>query len=308
MARLTLTDIAAGYSLIGTINANNALIEAFAELSYQRDGEATNTLTADMDVNSNKLTNLAAGTNNSDAITLKQLNDASIVALTIAASAATLADAGANYVATTVEAAFTELASVASGEGASIIGFEDSGAKFVAVDVEAAIVELGDLFPSVSDPSATLTAEGLIELATAAEVLAATDAVRAVTPATLTVAGSFTATLTGMTTATTGTIDYVIVGKVVTMFAEANILGTSNTTAMTMTGIPAAIQNAALGLVPCVVEDNSTLKPGMFIQTAAGSAAFHAADAAALLATSNFTAANLKGINKGWSVTFPLLA
>jgi predicted secreted protein len=57
--------------------------------------------------------------------------------------------------------------------------------------------------------------------------------------------GSFTGTATGMSGATTGTINYRIVansagtGKLVTLYTEASITGTSNTTALTITGLPA---------------------------------------------------------------------
>jgi hypothetical protein len=52
--------------------------------------------------------------------------------------------------------------------------------------------------------------------------------------------GSFTGTLTGCTTSPTGTVKYVRVGKVVHLKIPA-ITGTSNTTAMTITGMPASI-------------------------------------------------------------------
>jgi len=55
--------------------------------------------------------------------------------------------------------------------------------------------------------------------------------------------GSFTGTLTGMSGATTGTIYYVVLArKFAILWNEAAITGTSNTTAMTMTGLPAAVQ------------------------------------------------------------------
>jgi hypothetical protein len=64
-------------------------------------------------------------------------NTASVAAVDV-----TLADAGGNYAAATVEAAFTELASVADAEGASIIGIEDDGSFTAKIDVEEALQEL----------------------------------------------------------------------------------------------------------------------------------------------------------------------
>lgn len=60
----------------------------------------------------------------------------------LAAADITLADAGGNYAATEVEAAFTELASTADAEGASIIGIEDDGSHTAKVDVEEALQEI----------------------------------------------------------------------------------------------------------------------------------------------------------------------
>lgn len=74
MAKLTLTDIAAGYALVATINANNALIEAALENTVSRDGTTPNTLSDDLDMNSNKINNLTDGTAAQDAITKAQLD------------------------------------------------------------------------------------------------------------------------------------------------------------------------------------------------------------------------------------------
>lgn len=104
MAKLTLTDIAAGYNAVATINANNALIEAAIEGLYSLDGTTPNALTANMDANSNKITNLTDGTNNQDAVTLAQLNSYSIAAETAPATAVTIADANSDWVGETLEA------------------------------------------------------------------------------------------------------------------------------------------------------------------------------------------------------------
>jgi len=69
MAKLTLTDISSGYSSTATINANNALIEAALENTLSRDGTSPNTMSANIDMNSNKIVNLTDPTNNQDAAT-----------------------------------------------------------------------------------------------------------------------------------------------------------------------------------------------------------------------------------------------
>jgi hypothetical protein len=74
MAKLTLADVSAGYGSTTTTNANNALVEAALENTLSRDGTAPNTMSANLDMNSNKITNLTDGTNAQDAVTKSQLD------------------------------------------------------------------------------------------------------------------------------------------------------------------------------------------------------------------------------------------
>ena len=103
-------------------------------------------MSASLDLNSNKVTNLADGTNNQDAVTVAQLNAAGIVLETAAAVNVTITDAGGYYVATSVEAALQELwvtlASSDTGDGAALIGVEDSAGHFAGATVEAVLAEL----------------------------------------------------------------------------------------------------------------------------------------------------------------------
>ena len=82
MAKLTLTDIAAGYALIATYNANNALIEAALENTVSRDGTSPNTMSAAFDMNSQQIVNLPTPTATSHA-TSKAYVDAQISALQV---------------------------------------------------------------------------------------------------------------------------------------------------------------------------------------------------------------------------------
>jgi len=61
MAKLTLTDVTSGYQTPATINANNALIEAALELTLSRDGTSPNTMTANLDMNTNDIVNVGSG-------------------------------------------------------------------------------------------------------------------------------------------------------------------------------------------------------------------------------------------------------
>ena len=80
MAKLTLTDITSGFLSPTTFNANNTAIEAALENTLSRDGTSPNTMSANLDMNSNKITNLTDGTNNQDAVTVAMLNAATITA------------------------------------------------------------------------------------------------------------------------------------------------------------------------------------------------------------------------------------
>jgi hypothetical protein len=74
--------------------------------------------------------------------------------------------------------------------------------------------------------------------------------------------GTFTGTLTGCTTAPTATFHYTIAGNICTisMANGANLTGTSNSTSMTITGMPAVCEPATqTPILPCVVEDNGLL-------------------------------------------------
>ena len=70
MAKITLTDLASGINTttsINSINQNNADIEAAIENTLSRDGTSPNTMSADLDMNSNNITNLPTPTSNTHA-------------------------------------------------------------------------------------------------------------------------------------------------------------------------------------------------------------------------------------------------
>lgn len=78
MAKLTLNDVtnfADNSTAVTTTSANNAAIEAFAETVLSRDGTSPNAMNADIDMNSNRIINLATPVNNSDAATKFYVDD-----------------------------------------------------------------------------------------------------------------------------------------------------------------------------------------------------------------------------------------
>ena len=78
MAKLTLTNITTGHLGTSTFNTNNDLIEAALENTLSRDGTSPNTMSVDIDMNSNRITNLTDGVNNQDGVTVAQLNGATL--------------------------------------------------------------------------------------------------------------------------------------------------------------------------------------------------------------------------------------
>jgi hypothetical protein len=74
--KLVLSAITSGYLPIIVVNSNNDAIEAALENTLSRDGQSPNTMSADIDMNSHKVLNLAAPTNLTDAVRLQDLEEA----------------------------------------------------------------------------------------------------------------------------------------------------------------------------------------------------------------------------------------
>lgn len=106
--------------------------------------------------------------------------------------------------------------------------------------------------------------------------------------------GSFTGTLTGFTAGNTGTINWrVVKGRTAYIFISAAMTGTSNTTGMTMTGIPAAINPVTSKFVICRIEDATSSAFGGFDTGTANVWTFHNG---ATINTNTFTASGVKGL------------
>lgn len=122
--------------------------------------------------------------------------------------------------------------------------------------------------------------------------------------------GSFTGTLTGMSGATTGTVSYKVVanaagtGKICTLRIASTISGTSNTTDMTMTGLPAACTPTTAVTIPCQVVDNGTSLLGLAQIVAAATTITFFIDQP--FSSSGFTGSGSKGITGGWTITYSL--
>ena len=75
MAKLVLTDITSAYQAVAALNANGTLIETAMENTLSRDGTTPNTMSAQLDMNSNRVINVATAIGASDAVTYQQVQD-----------------------------------------------------------------------------------------------------------------------------------------------------------------------------------------------------------------------------------------
>lgn len=145
MAKLTLEDIVSGYGTAALYNANNALIEAAVEKTLSRDGTTPNTMSAPLDMNSQRIINLPAPVDASDAA---RLTDVQAALAGGSANLITNIPAG-TIAATTVQAAINELDTdvtnhvndtTAAHAGTSIANTPASHS--IATTIQAAVNEL----------------------------------------------------------------------------------------------------------------------------------------------------------------------
>ena len=121
------------------------------------------------------------------------------------------------------------------------------------------------------------------------------------------ITGSFTGTLTGMTLATTGTVQYRISNNVVTLFFQgASISGISNSTSMTMTGLPSAVWPVQARAVVDNVTDNSiTYAADLAVVGTSGTITFNKLSTGIYLST-GFTNSGIKGLFIDWIISYPI--
>ena len=129
--------------------------------------------------------------------------------------------------------------------------------------------------------------------------------------------GSFTATLTGVTSGS-GTINWLRSGNMVMLFAPNNITGTSNASTMSITGLPTSITplstngSAFTSWPSFCFEDNGALR--VLGESSLGGGAstinFGRVTVSGSLAQSgqnNWTASGTKGILQGWTLVYSML-
>ena len=103
--------------------------------------------------------------------------------------------------------------------------------------------------------------------------------------------GSFTGTLIGCSTSPPATFRYVRIGDSVIFSAASSLEATSNTTTMTITGLPAWLTPLTTKTIPHIVKDNGVLTMGKLVIETSGILTFYKdANGGA------FTASGIKGI------------
>lgn len=126
--KLALTDLTSlDATAINDINANFTAIENIVDLLLSRDGSTPNTLTADVDLNSNQILNLGAPGNGSDAARLQDVTDAGLANTTtsMAATLVSVADSAGDYTATNVEGVLAEIATKTADLNTIIVDIGD---------------------------------------------------------------------------------------------------------------------------------------------------------------------------------------
>jgi hypothetical protein len=106
---------------------------------------------------------------------------------------------------------------------------------------------------------------------------------------------TFVASLTGLTTVPTGTCRYTLTGKQVVLYVT-NILGTSNATLMTLTGLPALITPARNQVMNCFIQDSGVVGLGRANINSSGIIGFERYSA--INAIGNFVASGGKGVTE----------
>ncbi len=120
--------------------------------------------------------------------------------------------------------------------------------------------------------------------------------------------GSFTGTMTGFTVNPTGTVFYKIAGGSCTLYVTSNITGTSNVNTMGMTGVPSICRPSVQRDLVCIdMTDNGISVAGLAgVGTGGGIIFGKLGVSGANVVPSLFNAAGTKGINTGWTITYPL--
>lgn len=135
----SLTSLADGSAVVTTLNNNNALIVNSFQNTLSIDGSTPNSMAADLDMNSNRITNLIAAVSNDEPVRKAEFDDnnttltttVSTYASAAAASAAAAAISAATALAEAVNLTSTSTTSLTYGTGSKLLATQ-SGKAFAA--------------------------------------------------------------------------------------------------------------------------------------------------------------------------------
>lgn len=112
--------------------------------------------------------------------------------------------------------------------------------------------------------------------------------------------------LTGFAAPPSGRCLFTRSGRIASMSVFDPLTAVSNTTAMTLTGIPAEYRPAADVTVPCFVTNNGVFTAALATVTTGGGMTFLCASAVNNFAAANFTAAGNKGLTSNTAIVWPM--
>jgi len=115
--------------------------------------------------------------------------------------------------------------------------------------------------------------------------------------------GSFTGTLTGFVANPTGTVSYVKVGRLVTLYITADMTSVSNLATMTMTGLPSAVQPSSAKTCTTQVTSASQDNFGGLASINGSTITFYCMSTSQY-ATNGFSTSNTKGLKAGWTIHY----
>lgn len=127
----------------------------------------------------------------------------------------------------------------------------------------------------------------------------------------VTESGTYTGTLTGVSGTVTGTVSYRRVNNLVTLYLSASLTGTSTATTLTMTGMPAGIRPSGFRNSVTDIVDNSNELSGIAVVANTGEISFYLHSTSTVanrvaVSSSTFTNSGTKGLNSGWTLSYPI--
>lgn len=118
--------------------------------------------------------------------------------------------------------------------------------------------------------------------------------------------GSFTGTLTGMTGTVTGTVNWQRVGQIGMLWITSDITGTSNSSSMTMTGLPGSLQPSGKRFTSAnsAYEDNTITDLAGSSSVTGGTITFYKYVSGTGINASVWSTSGTKGLMAGWCVVY----